>query len=196
MNKIIVTITGPSGSGKSTLEGKLVGCGFSKVISTTTRVPREGEVDGIDYYFVSREKFEELVFNDGLVEMVSFKGNFYAVERAEIERVFDQGKPVVIVCEPNGAGQVANYAKRNDISLLQACVTNELHVLVERLIDRDLASVDMKYFASRLQGLIKTEIHWSTLDWDVVFNHFDESNEADVVGFILNHVDRLKEKAA
>jgi len=127
--KCIVTITGPSACGKSTLEGKLAETGeFEKVVSTTTRAPRDGEVDGEDYHFVSDTSFALEREDGGFVECVYYSGNGYAVTKKELDRVFDQNKSVVIVCEPNGAKQIEQFAKAYGIPILQLYVTNIEHI--------------------------------------------------------------------
>ena len=199
MKRAVVTITGPSGSGKSTLEQRLVDAGFAKIISTTTRAPREGEKDGVDYYFVSNDDFNHLAVTNSLVEMVHFKGNNYAVESDELGRAFAEGQPVVIVCEPEGASQIKEYCNKHDISLLSVCLTKTLQTLVERFISRELLTsgmVKVDYLSSRLINLIKRETEWSHMGtWDVVFDSYDENTEDYVVEFIERHVD-LRLKAA
>ncbi len=101
MSKIVVLLVGGSGSGKSTLESNLKLTApdqFEKIVSTTTRAPRAGEVDGVDYHFVSKEVFDTL----DLMERVEFNGNFYGVEAKE----FETEKDILLVVEPNGAKQI------------------------------------------------------------------------------------------
>lgn len=194
MSRCVVTITGPSGSGKSTLESRLESSGFSKVISTTTRSPREGEVDGVDYYFVSREKFSELVLNDQFAEMLEFAGNnnLYGVEVRELERVFALDKPAVVVCEPNGAAQLIDYGKANDVSVFSLFLTNDVRTLVCRFLERELQrreDVDVEDTSSRLVNLIQTEMNWVDYDFfDAMIENFDEESEVRVVEFVKSHV--------
>lgn len=97
--KNIVIFVGDSGSGKSYYEKELTKYGFDKVISHTTREKRVGEVDGIDYHFVSKEDFQDIEF----IESVEVHGNFYGVSKQEIN---SKGDRVVVVTEPDGTKQI------------------------------------------------------------------------------------------
>lgn len=104
--KMIITITGPTGSGKSTLEKNLhtkFPDLYKKVISCTTRSPREGEEHGKDYYFMSQEEFD----TTPMVERVEFGGNGYGVPAFEM----DTHKDVIIVVETGGALQIQDYVR-------------------------------------------------------------------------------------
>lgn len=195
---LIVTITGPSGSGKTTLEAALSSELFSKVISTTTRDKRVGEVEGVDYYFVTKEEFETADAAGEFIESVDFKSNGYAVSGAEIDRVFATGKAAVIVCEPEGKAQIKKYADAvSELSVKSVYVTNDLEVLVQRVLDRETSELfDSEYLAKRLVNLTTVERYWMRMSsWDIVFNWFNESNAGDVIGYIENlAIERLPEK--
>ena len=135
--KRITTLTGPSCAGKSTLEAALAAGGALRAISTTTRPPRAGEVDGVHYYFVSYARFELMVADDKLAEMVSLGGNLYGLTTAELDRLFAQGDHVVVVCEPHGAKQIRKYCnEKTDVSLVQVFVNNPQSVIFSRFLER------------------------------------------------------------
>ena len=104
----LLVISGPSGSGKSTVIGRLMdrmdGLEFS--VSATTRAPRPGEQDGVDYFFVSRERFDEMVANDELLEHASFVGNSYGTPRSQVEERLEKGITVILDIEVQGAAQI------------------------------------------------------------------------------------------
>ena len=104
----LLVISGPSGTGKSTVIGVLMqqmeGLEFS--VSATTRQPRPGERDGVDYFFVSRERFDEMVEKDELLEHATFVGNSYGTPRSQVEARLAQGINVVLDIEVQGAAQV------------------------------------------------------------------------------------------
>jgi guanylate kinase len=78
MKKTVIMIMGKSGCGKSTLENQLLTLGnVKKVISVTTRDPREGEVDGVDYHFITNDHFKTMVIHDDLIQTTEFAGNHY-----------------------------------------------------------------------------------------------------------------------
>lgn len=136
MTPTIITLTGPTCAGKSHLEKQLVAAGCAALVSTTTRVPRFGEADGKSYYFVSREDFARLHASGAFIESVEFNGNRYGATVAEVERVTAQGKPVVIVCEPNGRDQIAKHCRANGWNLLRVYVGNPEAVIAERFLER------------------------------------------------------------
>ncbi|MGI8863378.1 MAG: guanylate kinase [Solirubrobacteraceae bacterium] len=101
-------ITGPSGVGKGTLIRGLLGRvpELELSISATTRRPRPGERDGVDYYFLTPEDFERHVEQGDFVEHATYSGNRYGTLRAELERRLGAGAPVVLEIEVQGARQI------------------------------------------------------------------------------------------
>ena len=104
----LTVITGPSGVGKGTLVQRLLERN-PKIwlsVSATTRAPREGEQDGLSYFFQSRERFDALVADGGLLEWAEFAGNCYGTPRAPVEEQLSTGRPVLLEIELEGARQV------------------------------------------------------------------------------------------
>ena len=89
MNKFSVIISAPSGAGKSTLISRIMkkDSRFSVSVSTTTRSPREGEKDGINYYFKDRKDFEKMIENDEFLEWAEVHGNLYGTSKKEVDRI-------------------------------------------------------------------------------------------------------------
>lgn len=187
MGKIVITITGPSAGGKSTLERKLVEAGFARIVSHTTRMPRPGEVNGVDYHFVSADEFKLMQDAGMFVESVGFVGGtLYGASAQEFEKAFAEGKPVAVVVEPGGAGQILGYGRIHDWTVLRVFVDGNLETLVERFITRARGNAN-KSVAGRLINLVKNEIRWRNLyDWDVVFDSFDTETEDEVVKWLLD----------
>jgi len=79
---------------------------FQYSVSATTRNPREGEVNGVDYFFKTREEFERMIANDELLEWAEFVGNYYGTPIAYVEQTLQQGKDVFLEIEVQGALQV------------------------------------------------------------------------------------------
>lgn len=105
----LLVLSGPSGVGKGTVVHELMKrrddlC-FS--VSATTRQPREGELDGVDYFFVSKERFEEMIENDELLEYAHFVSNSYGTPRAYVEQQLEKGKTVILDIEVQGARNIA-----------------------------------------------------------------------------------------
>ena len=106
---VLFVFSGPSGVGKGTLKAKLFDEFADQItysVSATTRGPREGEVDGKDYFFISRQEFERRVKNNEFLEHAEFAGNCYGTPRAYVEKLLDSGMNVVLEIDVQGALQV------------------------------------------------------------------------------------------
>lgn len=100
-------VSGPSGVGKtSVVEAILDGLDIDFSVSATTRAPRPGEVDGVDYLFVSDAEFDGLVAGDGLLEWASYGGHRYGTPRAPVETSLAAGTDILLDIENDGAGRV------------------------------------------------------------------------------------------
>ena len=100
-------ISGPSGCGKGTvLKEVMKKQNLYYSISMTTRQPREGEVDGVHYHFVSKEQFETLIAQNGVLEHAEYCGNYYGTPREAVETMRNEGKDVILEIEVVGAAQV------------------------------------------------------------------------------------------
>lgn len=106
---LLIVISGPSGVGKGTVRKALFQRSdhdLAYSISMTTRKPRKGEVDGVDYYFVSREEFERRIKNNQFLEYAEFVGNYYGTPKDKVLDQLNKGSEVVLEIEVNGASQI------------------------------------------------------------------------------------------
>ena len=105
---ILIIVSAPSGCGKSTVVRALMEqrdkLRFS--VSATTRAPREGEVDGVDYFFVSRERFQQMIDDGAFLEHAEYVGNCYGTPRAPVEKQLAEGYDVYLDIDVQGAMQV------------------------------------------------------------------------------------------
>ena len=103
----MVIISGPSGSGKGTVVKQLdEALGYARSISLTTREPRDGEIDGRDYFFTTEEDFTKMRQENALLEHAVYVGNYYGTPRRYVDEQIALGKVVVLEIEVNGALQV------------------------------------------------------------------------------------------
>ncbi len=111
---LLVVISGPSGVGKGTVRRALFNMPNHDLVysvSMTTRPPRPGEVDGVDYYFVSKETFLKRIKENKFLEWAEFVGNYYGTPRDKVDEQLDRGKEVVLEIEVEGALQVRKQMK-------------------------------------------------------------------------------------
>nr|WP_259545831.1 guanylate kinase [Heyndrickxia oleronia] len=106
---LLIVLSGPSGVGKGTVRKAIFShedTNFEYSISMTTRKPREGEVDGVDYFFKSRDEFEALIKQDKLLEYAEYVGNYYGTPIDYVKETLNSGKDVFLEIEVQGAKQV------------------------------------------------------------------------------------------
>ncbi len=108
MNKKLFVISGSSGVGKGTvLKGFLErNPEFMLSISCTTRSPRPGEIDGVNYFFISKEEFQDCINDNKFLEWAEFAGNYYGTKKKYINQCLADGKDIILEIETNGAMQV------------------------------------------------------------------------------------------
>lgn len=109
MNRgILIVLSGFSGAGKGTLMKELMKTydNYALSISMTTRMPRPGEVDGREYFFSTRETFEEKIAQNGLIEYAEYCGNYYGTPRDYVEEQLEKGKDVILEIEIQGMRKV------------------------------------------------------------------------------------------
>ena len=105
----LFVFSGPSGVGKGTLNARLFaefGDQIAFSVSATTRAPREGEIDGKHYFFISRQEFENRIANNDFLEYAQFAGNCYGTPKSYVLSLLEQGKNVLLEIEVQGAMQV------------------------------------------------------------------------------------------
>ena len=142
---LLIIMSGPSGVGKGTIREELMkknDLNLHYSVSMTTRGMRPGEVNGREYYFVTREEFDRNIANDNLLEWAEFVGNKYGTPRDKVEQLRNEGKNVMLEIEVNGTAQVLN--KVNDDGVVSIFIAPpSLEVLEQRLRGRGTESEDV-----------------------------------------------------
>jgi len=132
---ILIVVSGFSGAGKGTLMKKLISeyDNYALSVSMTTRKPRKGEQDGREYYFVTRERFEEVISVGGLIEYASYVDNYYGTPTEYVEEKLNSGLDVVLEIEIQGALKVKEKFPE---ALLLFVMPPSIYELKERLLKR------------------------------------------------------------
>ena len=137
----LIIVSGPSGSGKSTVT-KIVKdkLNIPLSISATTRNPRDGEIDGKDYFFLSEEEFKNKIANDEFYEYAEVHGNYYGTLKKTVEDNLNRGLNVILEIDVQGA-LIAKEKKKD--AILVFFRTKDMEVLEERLRDRKTDSEEI-----------------------------------------------------
>jgi guanylate kinase len=142
VKRLLLVLSAPSGGGKTTIAKKLLqvrkDLGYS--VSATTRATRNGERDGRDYHFLSREEFERRRDQGDFLEWAEYGAQLYGTLKEEIERIFAQGRHAVLDIEVEGARQIRRTL---DNTLLVFVLPPSAEVLVERLTGRNTENPDL-----------------------------------------------------
>jgi len=177
---LLIVLSGPSGVGKGTVRKELFSqpdTNYEYSISMTTRKPREGEVDGVDYFFKSHEEFEELIGEGRLLEYASYVGNYYGTPLDYVNATLDAGRDVFLEIEVQGASQVR--AKVPD-GLFIFLAPPSLSELEQRLVGRGTETDDV--IASRISAA-RQELE--------MMNLYDYVVENDEVQFACDRVNAI-----
>ena len=138
---LLIVISGPSGCGKGTILAEILKDEkFFYSISATTRNPRPGEVDGVNYHFLTKEKFENLIETDGMLEYASYCDNYYGTPKKPVEDMLNEGKHVILEIEVQGAMKIME--KRPDAKFI-FILPPSLKELRRRLNKRGTESEDV-----------------------------------------------------
>ncbi|MCX7912777.1 MAG: guanylate kinase, partial [Dehalococcoidales bacterium] len=187
---VLVVLSGLSGAGKDAVlkELRKAGLPLYFAVTATTRPPRPGEKDGVDYYFVNRQQFQELIGNGELLEWATVYGHFYGVPRKPIARALGEGLDAVVKVDVQGAATIKRVVPEAVFIFL---LTPDMQELERRLRERGTES------EAQLQLRLKTaeeELRSLPMFDYVVVNRTGEVSRAaeDVLAIIRAEKCRLK----
>ncbi len=176
---ILYLVSGPSGSGKTTLCRRAADAGIAQyAVSATTRDPREGEVNGTSYHFLSVEDFKSKVDNDEFIEYANVHGNYYGTLKSEVISHLEAGRDIVMDIDVQGAATI----RKIEDELLQSCLVDlfvmppDAKELESRL--RNRMTDDEDVIALRLQNSIDEMARWREYSYLLVSGEREEDYNA------------------
>jgi len=142
----LIVVAGPSGVGKSSIIDEVIARTNSRFsVSATTKPPRAGEVDGVDYHFVSPETFQDAIADNLLIEWAEYAGHLYGTMVSEVEPSLTGGTNVVLNIEIEGAKQVRKAYPRGIFIFINPPSLQELRARLERRGDLSSQDIDRRF---------------------------------------------------
>lgn len=178
---LLIVLSGPSGVGKGTVRKAIFSepdKSFEYSISMTTRLPREGEVDGVDYFFKTREEFEVLIEQGKLLEHAEFVGNYYGTPVDYVRETIEAGKDIFLEIEVEGAKQVREKFPDGLFIFLAPPSLSELE---NRIVNR---GTDTEEVIQRRMKVAKEEIELMSL-YDYVVENDSVEKACEKVNCII-----------
>lgn len=168
---VMLVLSSPSGAGKSTLSEMLLkdNPNLALSVSMTTRQPREGEIDGVHYFFKTVGEFQQIRDDNALLEWAEVFGNFYGTPAAPVQERISQGKDILFDIDWQGAAQV--YDKLGSDLVRVFIMPPSYAALKERLIGRGQDSAEI--IAGRMEKAMHEISHWSEYDYVIVNDDLD-----------------------
>lgn len=189
---ILIVISGPSGAGKGTIcKALLEKNQYYLSISATTRKPRAGEVDGVNYYFMDRDEFENKIKEDDFLECAEVYGNLYGTPRSKVQAMLDSGKDVILEIDIQGALKVKDKIEDGIFIFI---LPPSMEELKQRIIKR--GSETPQSLMTRFKSAYQEINYISTYNYAVVNNTVSDAvNKIESILMAERcRVDRIKEK--
>ena len=200
-----IVLSSPSGAGKTTITKK-ISQKYPNIkisISHTTRKPRSNEIDGVDYHFVSKDKFERLIKENNFYEHAKIFDNYYGTSKKSVNKLHEENYDVVFDIDWQGADQIKNQKLKYKLITFFVLPPSK-EILFERLSNRDMK--DKLIAEERMKQFERDVLHWINYDYVVINDDLencyskitslinaeisDSSKDYDLQ-FIRNHVEKL-----
>lgn len=181
----VLAIAGGTCSGKSTLLKTLVDSGFAQLISHTTRSPRKGEINGVDYNFVLVDEFSELQEKGEFIEVNEFCGAKYGKTVGALTEASAKSDCIVAILEPNGVKNMARYCSEASIPLYAVWLHTSREEQMLRLASRS-PQMTAQELSARMDAIKSVESGWAAQMTDSGVRFMSLSSEADSTQTIAN----------
>jgi guanylate kinase len=170
----LIIVSAPSGCGKDTVLSKLLSkdSSFCYSVSATTRSKRDDEIDGVSYFFVTRDAFESFIKDGKLIEHTLYCGEYYGTPKAFVEKALEEGKNVVLKIEVEG---MMNVKKKYPDSLSVFIAPPDMETLKRRLFSRGTESIEV---AEQRYKRALEEMEYAPRYDRIVYNYDDRADEA------------------
>ena len=171
-NPLMLVLSSPSGAGKTTLSKKIQESDntFKVSVSHTTRKARPNELDGLDYHFVNKEKFQELIDKGSFYEYAKIFDNYYGTSKSSINQITDNGLNVLFDIDSQGAAQLSKYKNLNLLKIF--ILPPSIEELEKRLILRN--QDDKNAIKRRLSTYSKDIVHSKNYDHVIVNDNIEK----------------------
>ena len=171
---LLLVMSSPSGAGKTTLSRKLLAADalITMSVSVTTRPPRPGEVDGRDYYFISKPEFAERRDAGALLEWAEVFGNFYGTPKKPVDDALDRGRDVLFDIDWQGTQQLAQSMQNDLVRIF--ILPPSARELQDRLVKR--AQDSSSVVAKRMAEASREISHWPEYDYVIVNGEIEDAH--------------------